>query len=166
MVQTQQPLIVLADGSTRTVGSQATKNNIMAAKLLSNVLISTLGPRGMDKMLINTIGDIKITNDGYTILKETEPDHPAAKMLVDLSKMQEDDTKVLKSLFSISEIAEDTCQSFYAVLKEHRLILLICQLSRRQPPLFRKGSCPRRWQGHRASSSAPPASPSLRRSRS
>ena len=91
MVQTQQPLIVLADGSTRTVGSQATKNNIMAAKLLSNVLITTLGPRGMDKMLINTIGDIKITNDGYTILKETEPDHPAAKMLVDLSKMQEEE---------------------------------------------------------------------------
>lgn len=92
MVQnTQQPLIVLADGSTRTVGSQATKNNIMAAKLLSNVLITTLGPRGMDKMLINTIGDVKITNDGYTVLKETEPDHPAAKMLVDLSKTQEED---------------------------------------------------------------------------
>ncbi|MBE6485651.1 MAG: thermosome subunit [Methanosphaera stadtmanae] len=91
MVQTQQPLILLADGSTRTVGSQATKNNIMAAKLLSNVLVSTLGPRGMDKMLINTIGDVKITNDGYTILKETEPDHPAAKMLVDLSKMQEEE---------------------------------------------------------------------------
>ena len=92
MVQnTQQPLIVLADGSTRTVGSQATKNNIMAAKLLSNVLITTLGPRGMDKMLINTIGDVKITNDGYTILKETEPDHPAAKMVVDLSKTQEEE---------------------------------------------------------------------------
>ncbi len=88
---TQQPLILLADGSTRTVGSQATRNNIMAAKLLSNVLVTTLGPRGMDKMLINTIGDVKITNDGYTILKETEPDHPAAKMLVDLSKMQEEE---------------------------------------------------------------------------
>lgn len=91
MVQTQRPLILLADGSTRTVGSQATKNNIMAAKLLSNILVSTLGPRGMDKMLINTIGDVKITNDGYTILKETEPEHPAAKMLVDLSKMQEEE---------------------------------------------------------------------------
>ena len=92
MVQNnQQPLIVLADGSTRTVGSQAVKNNIMAAKLLSNVLISTLGPRGMDKMLINSIGDVKITNDGYTVLKETEPDHPAAKMIVELSKTQEDD---------------------------------------------------------------------------
>ena len=92
MVQTtQQPLIVLADGSTRTVGSQATKNNIMAAKLLSNVLISTLGPRGMDKMLINTIGEIKVTNDGYTVLKETEPDHPAAKMIVDLAKTQEEE---------------------------------------------------------------------------
>ncbi len=91
MVQTQQPLILLADGSTRTVGSQATKNNIMAAKLLSSILVTTLGPRGMDKMLLNTIGDVKITNDGYTILKETEPDHPAAKMLVDLSKMQEEE---------------------------------------------------------------------------
>ncbi|OED30905.1 thermosome subunit alpha [Methanosphaera sp. WGK6] len=92
MVQNnQQPLIVLADGSTRTVGSQATKNNIMAAKLLSNALKTTLGPRGMDKMLINTIGDVKITNDGYTILKETEPDHPAAKMIVELAKTQEDE---------------------------------------------------------------------------
>lgn len=91
MVQNaQQPLILLADGSTRTVGSQATRNNIMAAKLLSNVLITTLGPRGMDKMLINTIGDVKITNDGYTVLKETEPEHPAAKMLVELSKAQEE----------------------------------------------------------------------------
>lgn len=87
----QQPMIVLADGSTRTAGSQATKNNIMAAKILSNALKTTLGPRGMDKMLINTIGDVKITNDGYTILKETEPDHPAAKMIVDLAKMQEDE---------------------------------------------------------------------------
>ncbi|WP_303234993.1 thermosome subunit alpha [Methanosphaera cuniculi] len=85
----QQPLIILADGSSRTIGSQATRNNIMAAKLLSNVLRTTLGPRGMDKMLINSIGDVKITNDGYTILKETEPDHPAAQMIVDLAKKQE-----------------------------------------------------------------------------
>ena len=91
MVENNQPLIVLADGSTRTVGSQATKNNIMAAKLLSSILVSTLGPRGMDKMLLNTIGDVKITNDGYTVLKETEPEHPAAKMVVDLSKMQEEE---------------------------------------------------------------------------
>lgn len=92
MVQnSQQPLIILGDGSTRTVGSQATRNNIMAAKILSNILKTTLGPRGMDKMLINSIGDVKITNDGYTILKETEPDHPGAKMVVDLAKVQEDE---------------------------------------------------------------------------
>jgi chaperonin GroEL (HSP60 family) len=92
MVQNnQQPLIILGDGSTRTVGSQATRNNIMAAKILSNILKTTLGPRGMDKMLINTIGDVKITNDGYTILKETEPDHPGAKMVVDLAKVQEEE---------------------------------------------------------------------------
>lgn len=89
--QNQQPLIILADGSTKTSGSQATKNNIMAAKILSNTLKTTLGPRGMDKMLVNTIGDVTITNDGYTILKETEPDHPAAKMIVDLAKTQEDE---------------------------------------------------------------------------
>lgn len=92
MVQnTQQPLIILGDGSTRTSGSQATRNNIMAAKVLSNILKTTLGPRGMDKMLVNTIGDVKITNDGYTVLKETEPDHPAAKMIVDLAKVQEEE---------------------------------------------------------------------------
>ncbi|RAP44276.1 thermosome subunit alpha [uncultured Methanosphaera sp.] len=89
--QNQQPLIILADGSTRKSGSRATRNNIMAAKILSNALKTTLGPRGMDKMLVNTIGDVKITNDGYTILKETEPDHPAAKMIVDLAKSQEED---------------------------------------------------------------------------
>ncbi|MCD7781556.1 MAG: thermosome subunit [Methanosphaera sp.] len=87
----QQPLIILADGSTTMSGSQATRNNILAAKTLSEVLKTTLGPRGMDKMLINTIGDVKITNDGYTVLKETEPDHPAAKMIVDLAKAQEEE---------------------------------------------------------------------------
>lgn len=91
MANNQQPLIILADGSSRTIGSQATKNNIMAAKLLSNVLKTTLGPRGMDKMLVNSIGDVKITNDGYTILKETEPDHPAAQMIVSLAKKQEEE---------------------------------------------------------------------------
>ena len=92
MVQNnQQPLIILGDGSTRTVGSQATRNNIMAAKILSNILKTTLGPRGMDKMLINSIGDVKITNDGYTVLKETEPDHPGAKMIVDLAKVQQEE---------------------------------------------------------------------------
>ncbi|MCI5867627.1 MAG: thermosome subunit alpha [Methanosphaera sp.] len=87
----QQPLVILADGSSRTIGSQATRNNIMAAKLLSNVLKTTLGPRGMDKMLVNSIGDVTITNDGYTILKETEPDHPAAQMIINLAKRQEEE---------------------------------------------------------------------------
>ena len=91
MARQQKPLIILADGTKRTVGSQATKNNIMAAKILSNALKTTLGPRGMDKMLVNTIGDVTITNDGYTILKETEPDHPAAKMVVDLAKVQQEE---------------------------------------------------------------------------
>ncbi len=89
--ENQQPIFILADGSQKTSGSQATQNNILAAKVLSEILKTTLGPRGMDKMLVNTIGDVKITNDGYTVLKETEPDHPAAKMVVELAKTQEEE---------------------------------------------------------------------------
>ena len=87
----QQPIIILPEGSTRTVGPQARRGNIFAAKVLSNILKTTLGPRGMDKMLINSIGDVKVTNDGYTVLKEIEPDHPTAKMIVEFSKTQEED---------------------------------------------------------------------------
>ncbi|MDO5852117.1 MAG: thermosome subunit alpha [Methanobacteriaceae archaeon] len=89
MENNQRPVIIMPEGTTREVGSQAKSNNIMAGKILADVLKTTLGPRGMDKMLVNTIGDVKITNDGSTILKEIEPDHPAAQMIVDASKEQE-----------------------------------------------------------------------------
>jgi thermosome len=85
-----QPVLILKEGTTRNRGKEAQKNNIMAAKVVAEVLKSTLGPRGMDKMLIDGLGDITITNDGATILKEIEVEHPAAKMMVEIAKTQDD----------------------------------------------------------------------------
>ena len=85
-----QPVLVLKEGTTRNRGKEAQKNNIMAAKVIAEVLKTTLGPRGMDKMLIDSLGDITITNDGATILKEIEVEHPAAKMMVEIAKTQDD----------------------------------------------------------------------------
>ncbi|MDR0508700.1 MAG: thermosome subunit, partial [Candidatus Methanoplasma sp.] len=77
-----QPIIVLKEGTERTKDKEAQFNNIAAAKAVADAVRSTLGPKGMDKMLVNTIGDVVITNDGVTILKEIEVQHPAAKMVV------------------------------------------------------------------------------------
>jgi len=85
-----QPVLVLKEGTTRNRGKEAQKNNIMAAKVIAEVLKTTLGPRGMDKMLIDSLGDITITNDGATILKDIEVEHPAAKMMVEVAKTQDD----------------------------------------------------------------------------
>ncbi|MEX2348180.1 MAG: thermosome subunit beta [Nitrosopumilaceae archaeon] len=80
------PVVILKDGATQTKGRDAQKNNIMAAKLIADIVHSSLGPRGMDKMLVDSLGDVTITNDGATILKEIDVQHPAAKMLVEISK--------------------------------------------------------------------------------
>jgi thermosome len=85
-----QPVLVLKEGTTRSRGKEAQRNNIMAARIVGEVLRSTLGPRGMDKMLIDSLGDITITNDGAAILDEIEVDHPAAKMMVEIAKTQDD----------------------------------------------------------------------------
>ncbi len=85
-----QPVLILKEGTTRNRGKEAQKNNIMAAKVIAEVLKTTLGPRGMDKMLIDSLGDITITNDGATILKDIEVEHPAAKMMVEIAKTQDD----------------------------------------------------------------------------
>jgi chaperonin GroEL (HSP60 family) len=79
--QSQVPLVLLKEGSTEIKKKDAQKNNITAAKLIAETVRSSLGPRGMDKMLVDTIGDVIITNDGVTILKEMEVEHHAAKML-------------------------------------------------------------------------------------
>jgi thermosome len=85
-----QPVLILKEGTTRSRGREAQRNNIMAARVIGEVLKTTLGPRGMDKMLIDSLGDITITNDGAAILNEMEVDHPAAKMMVEIAKTQDD----------------------------------------------------------------------------
>ena len=80
------PVIILKEGASQTKGRDAQKNNITAAKLIAEIVRSSLGPRGMDKMLVDSLGDVTITNDGATILKEIDVQHPAAKMMVEISK--------------------------------------------------------------------------------
>ncbi len=81
-----QQVLILKEGSSQTKGRDAQTNNIFAAKLIAEIVKSSLGPRGMDKMLVDSLGDVTITNDGATILKEIDVQHPAAKMLVEISK--------------------------------------------------------------------------------
>src|SRR5208337_4756655 len=85
-----QPIIILRQGTTRNRGQEAQENNIAAAKAVATAVRSTLGPKGMDKMLIDSMGDIVITNDGATILKEMDIEHPAAKMVVEVAKTQDE----------------------------------------------------------------------------
>lgn len=91
MAQQQQPILVLPEGTNRILGRDAQRNNILAGKVLAETVRTTLGPKGMDKMLVDGLGDIVVTNDGVTILKEMDIDHPAAKMLVEVAKTQEDE---------------------------------------------------------------------------
>jgi len=88
--QAGQPVLILKEGTARRRGREAQRNNIMAARIIAEVLKTTLGPRGMDKMLIDSLGDITITNDGAAILNEVEVEHPAAKMMVEVAKTQDD----------------------------------------------------------------------------
>jgi len=81
-----QPVLILKEGTGQTRGRDAQRNNIMAAKLIAEILKSSLGPRGMDKMLVDSLGDLTITNDGATILKEIDVQHPSAKMMVEIAK--------------------------------------------------------------------------------
>jgi thermosome len=92
LTQTQsgQPVLILKEGTSRSRGKEAQRNNIMAARVIGEVVKTTLGPRGMDKMLIDSLGDITITNDGAAILKEIDVEHPAAKMMVEIAKTQDD----------------------------------------------------------------------------
>jgi len=85
------PILVLKEGTRRERGKGAQSNNIAAAKAVADAVRSTLGPRGMDKMLVDSLGDVVITNDGVTILKEIDIEHPAAKMIVEVAKTQDDE---------------------------------------------------------------------------
>ncbi|MCD6592362.1 MAG: thermosome subunit, partial [Thaumarchaeota archaeon] len=88
-VQGEVPVIILKEGTQRTRGREAQLNNIMVAKVIAEAMRSSLGPRGMDKMLVDSFGDVTITSDGATILKEMEVEHPVAKMLVEIAKAQD-----------------------------------------------------------------------------
>ena len=86
-----QPILVLPEGTLRTLGKGAQYANIAAAKAVADAVRTTLGPKGMDKMLVDNLGDIVITNDGVTILEEMQIEHPAAKMLVEVAKTQNEE---------------------------------------------------------------------------
>ncbi|MDI3502226.1 MAG: archaeal chaperonin, partial [Archaeoglobi archaeon] len=91
MVMGGQPILILKEGTTRTRGRDAQSSNILAARAVAEAVRSTLGPRGMDKMLVDSLGDVVITNDGATILKEIDIQHPAAKMVVEVAKTQDEE---------------------------------------------------------------------------
>lgn len=89
MLSGQMPILVLKEGTSREQGKGAQRNNIEAAKAIADAIRTTLGPKGMDKMLVDSIGDIVVSNDGATILKEMDVDHPTAKMIVEVAKSQD-----------------------------------------------------------------------------
>ena len=105
------PVVLLKEGGSETKGREAQKNNIAASKIIAEIVHSSLGPRGMDKMLVDSLGDVTITNDGATILKEIDVQHPAAKMLVEISKTTDNEvgdgtTSVVVLAGSLLESAE------------------------------------------------------------
>ncbi|WP_202318707.1 thermosome subunit beta [Archaeoglobus neptunius] len=85
------PVLILKEGTQRTVGRDAQRMNITAARVIAEAVRSTLGPKGMDKMLVDSLGDVVITNDGVTILKEIDVEHPAAKMIIEVAKTQDNE---------------------------------------------------------------------------
>ncbi|MEB3861092.1 MAG: TCP-1/cpn60 chaperonin family protein [Desulfurococcales archaeon] len=85
------PVIILKEGTQRSYGREAVRSNIMAVKAIAEILKTTYGPKGMDKMLVDSLGDITITNDGATILDKMDVQHPAAKMLVQIAKGQDEE---------------------------------------------------------------------------
>jgi archaeal chaperonin len=112
MVSSQVPILLLKEGSSEIKDKDAQQNNITAAKLVTQMVKTSLGPRGMDKMLVDTLGDVTITNDGATILKEIDVEHPAAKIMVEISKSVDNEvgdgtTSVVLLAGSLLEKAEE-----------------------------------------------------------
>ncbi|MEM0451306.1 MAG: thermosome subunit beta [Nitrososphaerota archaeon] len=89
MALSGQPVIILKEGTSRTRGRAAQRNNIAAAKIIAEIVKTTLGPKGMDKILVDSIGDVIVTNDGATILEKMDVEHPAAKMIIEVAKTQD-----------------------------------------------------------------------------
>ncbi|MBU1245466.1 MAG: TCP-1/cpn60 chaperonin family protein [Nanoarchaeota archaeon] len=91
MSNSNQPIYILPEGYQRTMGRDAQRNNILAGKIVAETVRTTLGPKGMDKMIVDSLGDVIVTNDGVTILEEMQIEHPAAKMIVEVAKTQENE---------------------------------------------------------------------------
>ncbi|MEK6983878.1 MAG: thermosome subunit alpha [Nanoarchaeota archaeon] len=91
MMNQVQPIFILPEGTQRSVGRDAQRTNIMAAKMVAETVRTTLGPKGMDKMIVDSMGDVTVTNDGVTILEEMQIEHPSAKMIVEVAKTQEEE---------------------------------------------------------------------------
>lgn len=88
------PIIILKEGAKREVGREAQHKNITAARAVAEAVRTTLGPRGMDKMLVDSNGDVVVTNDGATILWELDIEHPVAKMIVEVARAQDDEVEM------------------------------------------------------------------------
>jgi len=103
ITETGQPILILKEGTSRSRGREAQRNNISAAVIVAEIVKSSLGPKGMDKMLVDSLGDVTITNDGATILKEMDIQHPAGKMMAEIAKAQ--DTEVGDGTTSVVVLA-------------------------------------------------------------
>ena len=121
MTNEKQPVYIMPEDAQRMLGKDAQRNNILAAKMVPDIVKTTLGPKGMDKMLVNSANDIVVTNDGVTILDEMQIEHPAAKMMVEISKTQDSEvgdgtTTVVMIAGKLLENAESksaSCSSFF-----------------------------------------------------
>ncbi len=111
------PVLILKEGTQRSYGREALRNNILAAQVLSEMLKTSLGPRGLDKMLIDSFGDVTVTNDGATIVKEMEVQHPAAKLLVEIAKAQ--DAEVGDGTTSVVVLAGALLEKAEALLEQN-----------------------------------------------
>ncbi|MCD6383930.1 MAG: thermosome subunit, partial [Thermoplasmata archaeon] len=109
MLGSGYPVVVLKEGTTRESGRSAQEKNIMVAQAIAEAVRSTLGPKGSDKMLVDSLGDVVITNDGATILKELEVEHPTAKMIIEVAKAQDQESKdgTVTSVILTSELLKN-----------------------------------------------------------
>ena len=125
--RTNMPVVLLKDGASETKGREAQRNNIAAARIISDIVNTSLGPKGMDKMLVDSLGDVTITNDGATILKEIDVQHPAAKMLVEIAKTTDNEVGVLNQFISsringkkqLKSTNRRSYNDIFSMLKDH-----------------------------------------------
>ena len=117
-----KPNYIMPENVSRILGRDAQRNNILAGRIVAETVKSTLGPKGMDKMLVDAMGDITVTNDGVTILDEMQIEHPAAKMIVEIAKTQEEIENASQKIINIAD--DDEIASITQELKEENQKLI------------------------------------------